>query len=95
MAAYLIASLKQVIDQAGFERYGAQVGPTMRPYGGRLLAGGPGEHIEGDGRAKMTFLIEFPSMDALHRWYESEEYREPKVLRLRSADFDLLFIDGA
>jgi uncharacterized protein (DUF1330 family) len=95
MAAYLIASLKQVVDQAGFEQYGAQVGPTMRPYGGRLLAGGPGEHVEGDRRAKLTFIVEFPSTDALHRWYESEEYREPKALRLRSADFDLLFIDGA
>jgi len=45
--------------------------------------------------AKLTFLVEFPSMDALKQWYESEEYQEPKALRLRSADFDILFIDGA
>ena len=37
MAAYLIASLKKVSDQAGFEAYGGQVGPTMRPYGAKLL----------------------------------------------------------
>jgi uncharacterized protein (DUF1330 family) len=47
MAAYPIASLKNVSDQAGFEAYGGHVGPTMRPYGGKLLAGGSGERIEG------------------------------------------------
>ncbi len=94
MAAYLIASLKKVSDQAGFEAYGGQVGPTMRPYGGKLLAGGPGEHIEGDTQSRMTFLVEFPSMDALKEWYESEGYQGPKQLRLRSADFDILFISG-
>lgn len=67
----------------------------MRPYGGTLLAGGPDEHVEGDGQSTMTFIVEFPSMDALKAWYESEEYRGPKELRLQSADFDILFITGA
>jgi uncharacterized protein (DUF1330 family) len=43
----------------------------------------------------MTLLVEFPSMDAMKQWYESEEYQERKALRLRSADFDILFIKGA
>ena len=44
---------------------------------------------------RQIVIVEFPSMDALKQWYESEEYQEPKALRLRSADFDLLFINGA
>jgi uncharacterized protein (DUF1330 family) len=39
-------------------------------------------------------VIEFPSLDQAHRWYESEEYRELKNLRLSATCGDAVFMEG-
>jgi hypothetical protein len=43
---------------------------------------GPFEVIEGNYQPVRLAMIEFPSMDQARRWYNSEEYRELKQLRL-------------
>jgi uncharacterized protein (DUF1330 family) len=40
-------------------------------------------------------LIEFPSLKQAHRWYNSEEYRELKELRLAATRGYAVFIEGA
>jgi len=39
-------------------------------------------------------VIEFPSMEQAKRWYDSEEYREPKAMRIRAGRTNLVFVDG-
>ncbi|MHB8648097.1 MAG: DUF1330 domain-containing protein [Thermomicrobiales bacterium] len=94
MAAYLVVGRKNVSDQAGFEEYRTRVGATMEPYGAKYLARSPGERVEGTWQPMAVVIIEFPSMDALKQWYDCEAYRELKQLRQRSADEDLVFVDG-
>ncbi len=94
MAAYLIAGVKSISDQAGLEEYRARVGATMERYGAKYLAAAAPEGKEGNWPAMVTAIIEFPSMDAINQWYDSEGYRELKQLRQRSANLDMVFVEG-
>ncbi len=94
MAAYIVAGVKSIADQAKFEEYRAHVGATMAPYGGKYLAAAPIDNKEGNWPAMVTAIIEFPSMDAINQWYDSEGYRELKQLRQRSANLDMVFVEG-
>lgn len=47
MAAYPVAGIKSIADQAGFDDYRSRVGATMEPYGAKFLAGAAAEHVEG------------------------------------------------
>jgi uncharacterized protein (DUF1330 family) len=94
MAAYVIVDL-EVTDPARFAEYRERVPATLAAYGGRFLVrGGAHEVVEGGWRPRRLVILEFPSLAQAHRWYESEEYREPKALRLRAADANLVFVEG-
>ncbi len=94
MSAYLIADVS-VTDPAGFEEYRKQVPATIAKHGGRFVARGGAIHtLEGDWRPKRLVVLEFPSVEQARRWYDSEEYRGPKALRLRTAKTNLILVEG-
>jgi len=94
MPAYVIADL-EVTDPTGFEEYRRRVLPTIEQFGGRyLVRGGAHEVVEGGWRPKRVVVVEFPSMAQLRRWYDSEEYRGPKAIRLRTARTDVVVVEG-
>ena len=94
MAAYLIANV-DVKDAAAFEEYRKQVPATIAKHGGRyLVRGGRVERVEGTWNPKRIVVLEFPSIEQARRWYDSEEYREPKALRLKAGQADMIFVDG-
>ncbi|HUB97242.1 MAG TPA: DUF1330 domain-containing protein [Stellaceae bacterium] len=94
MTAYLIADL-DVTNEAGFANYRAKVGATFEKYGGRyVVRGGAFEVLEGDWRPTRVILIEFPSMDALKRWYNSPEYRPLIAERKAAANTDVVAVEG-
>jgi uncharacterized protein (DUF1330 family) len=39
-------------------------------------------------------VLEFPSMEQAKRWYDSEEYREPKAMRRRAGRANLIMVEG-
>jgi uncharacterized protein (DUF1330 family) len=41
--------------------------------------------LEGNWKPKRVVVTEFPSIEQALRWYDSEEYRALKALRLRTA----------
>ena len=95
MPAYLIVDI-EVTDPANFEEYRKQVPATVQKYGGRFLVrGGAMEVLEGDWRPKRVVVLEFPSMEQAKRWYDSEEYREPKAIRLKASKANLIMVEGA
>jgi uncharacterized protein (DUF1330 family) len=95
MAAYVIANVN-VHDAASFEEYRRQVPATIAKHGGRyLVRGGRVEHIEGAWNPARLVVLEFPSMEQARRWYDSEDYRGPKALRMKSAMTDVIFVEGA
>ena len=94
MAAYVIVDL-DVKDHAALEGYRRAVPATLEKYGGRFLVrGGASEVLEGDWRPKRVVLLEFPSMDALKRWYHSEEYKPLITLRQEHSTGDLVAVEG-
>jgi uncharacterized protein (DUF1330 family) len=94
MPAYVIANVN-VHDAAAFEEYRRQVPATIAKHGGRyLVRGGRVERLEGTWDPARLVVLEFPSMEQARRWYDSEDYREPKALRLKSAMTDVIFVDG-
>jgi uncharacterized protein (DUF1330 family) len=64
--------------------------------GGRfLVASSEAKVVEGDWKPGRTVLLEFPTMEALKGWYESEEYRPLLELRLKNSSSHAIFVDGA
>jgi len=81
MSAYLIADLT-IRNAAAFAAYVKVAGPLIEKFAGRVIArsdaataleGVPPNHF---------VIVQFDSMDAAKRFYQSEEYREPLQRRL-------------
>ena len=94
MAAYLVVDLDVKNDNA-LQSYRREVSATIEKYGGRFLVrGGPFEDVEGEWTPKPVVLLEFPSMEALKRWYHSEDYKPLLALRLANAGADVIAVEG-
>ncbi len=94
MPAYFIVD-NEVTDPAGFEEYRKQVPGTVEKYGGKFLVrGGQVQALEGDWKPKRIVVTEFPNIEQARRWYDSEEYRALKVLRLRAARGSVVLVEG-
>jgi uncharacterized protein (DUF1330 family) len=94
MAAYVIANV-DIKDAALFEQYRKQVPDTLARHGGRyLVRGGQHEKLEGAWTPSRLVVLEFPTREQARRWYESEEYREPKALRMKCALTDVVLVQG-
>ncbi len=94
MAAYIIADVT-VTDPAAMEEYRKRVPATLARYGGRFVVrGGAHQSVEGDWKPTRLVVLEFPTMEQAKRWYDSEEYREPKAMRLRAGRTNLVMVDG-
>ena len=94
MAAYAIVDL-DVKDAEALANYRRDVPATVAKYGGRFLArGGATVVLEGSWKPKRVVVLEFPSMDALQRWYRSDDYKPLLADRLRHSTANFIAIDG-
>jgi uncharacterized protein (DUF1330 family) len=94
MAAYLVAQLK-IHDPAMFQRYREAVTPLIERFGGRYRArGGELEVLEGEWPYPRVTIIEFQSRAAARRFHDSPEYRKILPLRQKSADGNLVLVEG-
>jgi uncharacterized protein (DUF1330 family) len=92
--SYVIGDL-DVTDPKRLAEYAERVPQTIQKYGGRyLVRGGKFEIWEGDWKPKLLVIIEFPSRDAAVNWYNSEEYRPLKELRVLSARTNGVLVEG-
>ena len=94
MAGYLIANL-EITDPEGFEEYRRQVAPIIARFGGRyIVRGAQVEVLEGRHDGRRLVLFEFPSMDAIRRFWNSPEYAKVKPLRDNAAEVDAWAMPG-
>ena len=94
MPAYFIVDI-DVTDPTAFEEYRKAVPATVEKYGGKFLVrGGRMEIVEGSWRPKRVVVTEFPSLEQAKRWYDSEEYRALKALRLRTSKGNVILVKG-
>jgi uncharacterized protein (DUF1330 family) len=95
MPAYFLVDILAIKDPAKMERYRSQVAPVVEKFGARyLVVGGPSHAVEGSYQPTFPVLVQFPSMEDAQRWYDSEEYRELKDLRLGATVSNAFFMDG-
>jgi uncharacterized protein (DUF1330 family) len=92
--AYLVG-IVTIEDAEGFAEYASQVPEVIQRYGGRYIArGGTVEVLEGSWAPARVTLVEFDSLEQAKRWYESEEYQALAEIRRRSANADLVLVEG-
>ena len=95
MPAYCFFDIVQITDPVKMTAYRKHVGSTVEKYGGRYLAlGGRFDVVEGDWQPVYPVILEFASLEQAHRWYDSEEYRELKAMRLAATRSNGVFIEG-
>ena len=79
-----------------YKKYLEKVKPMVEKFGGKyLIKGGKIDAKETDlWKPKRIVLVKFPNKSSALKWYNSEEYRALKHLRLNNASSNILFIEG-
>ncbi len=95
MPAFYLVDVREVRDPATVEEYRARVAPVVEKFGGRyVVIGGPFEVVEGSWQSVFPVMIEFPSLLEVRRWYDSEDYRQLKRMRLAATVSNAVFLKG-
>jgi uncharacterized protein (DUF1330 family) len=84
MASYVVAH----VDITNAERYGDYVAGVLEQIaqvGGRVLAAGPAQPLEGEPMVNNNVVIEFPDDAAALGWFQSQAYREIVPIRLEAS----------
>jgi len=78
------------------EQYARLAREILPKYGGRYLARSRRNTLlEGDGAAPCCMaILEFPSVEAARRWYDSPENRSAANVRQSGARFRIIAIEG-
>ena len=79
-----------------YKKYLNKVKPMVEKFGGKyLIKGGEIDAKETDlWKPTRIVLVKFPNKISALNWYNSEEYRPLKNLRLNNATSNILFIEG-
>jgi uncharacterized protein (DUF1330 family) len=94
MSAYVIVNV-DTRQPEEYERYKEMAQKTVAQYGGRYIArGGPMSVLEGTWTPTRIVILEFPTFEKAHEWWQSAEYAPAKELRQRLSTTDLLIVDG-
>ena len=85
--ATLMSATVQVKDPEKLKVYVSQVGATMAPHGGKMVARGKvAKQINGHVTHQIEALFEFPSAEAIDTWYASDAYQALIPNRDEAAD---------
>lgn len=94
MTAYIVAQIA-IHDRARYDRYAAAFLPTLKPFGGRLLAADEqAEALEGDWGFGKLNIIAFPDRETARAWAASPAYQAIAPDRLGASEGLLLLASG-
>lgn len=88
MTAYVIVEAT-VRDEASRDRYGAQLGPILREFGGEILVFGPWQMLFGEPAYNNGMIVRFPNKETALAWHQSPAYQA--LLDIRTAALDCRF----
>ncbi len=95
IAAYVIYNLTALRDQEAMAEYVKKFEAMFGKYDGKVLAVSPDfDVLEGDWKAQRVVIIEFTDMEALRRWYDSDEYKPLIKLCQGAAQGDIIALNG-
>ncbi len=94
MPGYLVLNIA-VKDPKKFEEYRQKAAPLIEKFGGRyLIRGGDMRRLEGNPQLNRLVVLEFPTVEAAQRFYDSAEYQPLLKLRLASTRSDTVLVQG-
>ena len=94
MSAYLITQIAWT-NPAARQEYIEKLGKVAESFGGRwIVASSEPKVVEGQWKPGRLVVAEFPTMEALTKFYESAEYRPARELRLKNAQCDSVMVQG-
>lgn len=94
MAGYVIVE-DQITDEAVFAEFRERVAPTVEAFGGRFLVrGGEIEVFDGDWQPGRIVVIEFESVERAEAWLNSPEFAEIREIGTRSANANVIIVQG-
>jgi uncharacterized protein (DUF1330 family) len=95
MKGYCLFDNVLVHDVEKLNEYKQKAGPLVKKYGGSYkILGGQFKVVEGTWNPTFVVMIEFPSYEKALEWYNSEEYKEIKSIRLSAVDSNGIIIEG-
>ena len=94
MTAYIVYEVS-VTDRSWQEKYMEPTAKLVAKHGGRYLALGSPEKIEGDRKPPSALVIlEFPSVEAAKAWHTDPEYQPLIQLRWSGSVSEALLVAG-
>ena len=94
MSAYVIAQINMK-HKEGFKEYADKVPQTIKNFGGKyLVRAGEFQTKEGKWDFSRNVIIEFPSYEIALKWYNSDEYKPIKQMRLDNTEGNLIIVKG-
>ena len=95
MTGYAIFNI-EVKKPEEYKEYIEKVKPVAEKFGGDyIIRGGETKVVEGEWTYPRTVVIKFPSYEKALEWYNSEEYKPIKQIRLDNAETNGIIIKGA
>jgi len=94
MAAYAVFIKERTLDPAEMKKYSELVGDTLAGHPVKVLAAyGRQEVLEGP-QVEGVVVVEFPSIEAAKKWYDSPAYREAREHRFKGAQYRAVIVEG-
>ena len=94
MTAYVIIDL-DVFDIEHYLAYQQAIRPVLETAGARYLArGGAFKVYDGDYQPRRLIVLEFPSLEAVDAFYESEGYRALEPQRRACSRARIIAVEG-
>ena len=93
-AGYVIAQLK-VTNPENYKEYVNKVTEVVQKFGGEyLVRNGEYQCVEGETKFPRIVVIKFPSYEKALEWYNSNEYKPVKQIRLNNSEGSNIIIKG-
>jgi uncharacterized protein (DUF1330 family) len=94
MAGYLMVQ-STISNEEQYQKYRDAVVPLIMKFGGKFsIRGGKVEILEGEPDGRSMVVFEFPSMEAIHAFWNSPEYVPVKMLRKGAATVNIWAVPG-
>ena len=94
MTAYVVVDI-DVHDPEGYEEYKKLAPAAVEHYGGKYIArGGTTETLEGDWTPKRLVILQFENSEQAKKWLNSDEYRLARAMRHKTANSQMVVIEG-
>jgi uncharacterized protein (DUF1330 family) len=94
MAAYLMVQ-STINSEEQYQKYRESVVPLIMKFGGKFsIRGGKVEVLEGQPDERSMVVFEFPTMEAIHAFWNSPEYVPVKKLRQGAATLNIWAVPG-